>query len=202
MPEAAEGERPRRRFPLAEAVVGVWTVLIAGLVILGADLLWVVAMGDAVRRDGGIPDSIPFASAPQLDWPNPVVLAELLLSFVDDVGWWGLPALHLALVACALTVVVSDARRLGARELRTALVVSLAVIGCSSALVVVRFPSLSLVPFVVLVWLLRRQSERPTRVVWVVPALVVLWGNLHGAVLVRHLEAAEPGEPGEPPAQR
>ncbi|WP_392544886.1 hypothetical protein [Oryzobacter telluris] len=184
MDRGAKGARRTLRSPLPEAVVGLWTVIVAGLVILGADLLWVVAMGDAVRREGGIPGAIPFASAPQIDWPNPVVLAELVLSAVDDLGWWGLPALHLALVAGTLLVLVSDARRLGAREGRTALVVTLAVIGCSAPFVVVRFPSLSLVPFVALVWLLRREADRPSRAIWLVPPLVVLWGNLHGAVLV------------------
>ncbi len=184
MDQGAERVPRRPRFPLPEAVVGAWTVVVAGLVVLGADLLWVVALGDAVRREGGVPDALPFASAPQLDWANPVVLAELLLSVVDDLGWWGLPALHLLLVAGALLVVVSDARHLGAREGRTALAVTLAVIGASSPLVVVRFPSLSLLPFVALVWLLRREADRPTRAIWLVPPLLVLWGNLHGAVLV------------------
>jgi hypothetical protein len=62
--------------------------------------------------------------------------------------------------------------------------VSLTVIGAASALVVVRFPSLSLVPFVVLVALLRRQNDSASRAIWWIPPLMVLWGNLHGAVLV------------------
>jgi hypothetical protein len=58
------------------------------------------------------------------------------------------------------------------------------VVGAAAALVVVRFPSLSLVPFVVLVAILRRQDDRPGSGLWLVPPLMVLWGNLHGAVLV------------------
>ncbi len=164
--------------------MGAWVVGVSGLLVLGADLLWVVALGDAARREGGLPTGIPFATAPQLDWPNPALLAEVMLSLVDDLGWWALPAFHLVIVASALLVLVSDARRLGARDGRIALAVSLAVIGGSTALVVVRFPSLSLVPFVALVWLLRREADRPSRAIWLVPPLVVLWGNLHGAVLV------------------
>lgn len=164
--------------------MGTWTVAVAAFVILGADLLWVVALGDAVRREGGVPDVIPFATAPQVDWPNPVVLAEVLLSLVDDLGWWGLPALHLALVAGTLLVLLADARRLGAREGRVALALTLVVIGCASPFVVVRFPTLSLLPFVTLVWLLRREALAPSPAIWLVPPLVVLWGNLHGAVLV------------------
>ncbi|WP_377643901.1 hypothetical protein [Oryzobacter terrae] len=184
MDQGVERVRRSRRFPLPETVVGAWVVGVAGLLVLGADLLWVVALGDAARRVGGLPDGIPFASAPQLDWPNPALLAEVLLSLVDGLGWWALPALHLLLVAGTLLVLVSDARRLGARDGRIALAASLVVVGGSTALVVVRFPSLSLVPFVTLVWLLRREADRPSRAIWLVPPLVVLWGNLHGAVLV------------------
>lgn len=176
--------RPGARFPLAEAVVGAWVIALAGFVILGADLMWVVALGDTIREEGAVPRGLPFASAPQLDWPNPVVLAQLVLSSVHGLGWWGLAALQLVLVAATLLVVVTDASRMAARPGRSAAVVSLVVIGCAKAFVVARYPSLSLVPFVTLLLLLRRQEERPNRAVWLVPALLILWGNLHGAVLV------------------
>ena len=166
------------------AVVGLWTVGLAAFVIIGADLMWAVALGDAIRRDGTVPDGLPFASAPQLDWPNPAVLAQLLLSGVHGVGWWGLPALQILMVAATLLMVLADASRMGAPPTRSAVVVSLLAVGCAGAFVVVRFPSLSLVPFVTLVLLLRRQEERPDRAVWLVPPLVILWGNLHGGVLV------------------
>ncbi len=172
------------RFPLAEVVVGAWAVVLAAFVIIGADLMWVVAMGDVIRREGGVPSGVPFASAPQLDWPNPTVPAQVLFSVVHALGWWALPALHLALVATTLLIVGADAVRLGARPARSAAVVSLVVVGCASPFVVARFPSLSLVPFVGLVWLLRRQEERASRAVWLVPPLMIVWGNLHGAVLV------------------
>jgi hypothetical protein len=174
----------RHRFPLAEVVVAGWVVLIAGLMVLGADLLWVVAMGDVVRSQWSIPQGIPFATAPQAQWANPVVLAQVLLSWVNAAGWWALPALHLALVAAALGVVVAEGRRLGGSEARISVGVSLLVVGGASALVVLRFPTLSLLPFVALVALLRRQDDRPGRAIWWVPPLMLLWGNLHGAVLV------------------
>ncbi|HYN67104.1 MAG TPA: hypothetical protein VES93_09465 [Ornithinibacter sp.] len=170
--------------PLAEVVLGFWTVALAAFVIIGADLMWAVALGDTIRRDGAVPAGLPFASAPQLDWPNPAVLAQLFLSVVHGLGWWALPALQLVLVAATLLVVLADASRMGAGPGRSAAVVSVVVVGGASAFVLARFPSLSLVPFVVLVLLLRRQEERPGRAVWVVPPLLIVWGNLHGGVLV------------------
>ncbi|MEO7754566.1 MAG: hypothetical protein ABIS35_14250, partial [Terracoccus sp.] len=49
---------------------------------------------------------------------------------------------------------------------------------------IVRAQLLSLVPFVVVLLVLRRQQRRPSRGIWLVVPLVAVWGNLHGAVLV------------------
>lgn len=172
------------RTPLAWGAVVLWVALLSGLVILGADLLWVVALGDVARGTGGIPTEIPNVAAPQIEWQNPVLLAELFLSWVNSLGWAGLAALHVALVFLTLVILVLDGRRAGGTDLRLAIVVSLVAVGASATLVVVRFPTLSLVPFVLLVALLRAFMRGHRRAFWWVPPLMILWGNLHGAVLV------------------
>ena len=174
----------RRPVPVGIIAVALWTVLLSGFVILGADLLWVVAVGDTIRADGAVPSGIPFASAPQVGWHNPVVLAELFLSVVHQTGHAGLAALQLAVVTTTLLVLVAESRRLGGSELQTAIIISLTVVGLSSALVVTRLPSLSLVPFVLAIAVLRRQHDQPSRAVWWLVPLYVVWGNLHGGVLV------------------
>ncbi len=88
----------RRAAPVAGLAAGAWVVGLAAFVILGSDLLWVVALGDAVRDQGSVPTGVPFASAPQAGWHNPVVLAEVLLSLVDGLGPQALAALQLVLV--------------------------------------------------------------------------------------------------------
>ena len=174
----------RRAEPLATLVVAAWVVALSGFVLLGSDLLWVVALGDTVRADGAVPDGVPFATAPQAGWHNPIVLAELLLSVVAGLGPLALAALQLVVVAATLLVLLADGRRLGGGEARGALVVSLVVVGSSAAFAVTRLPSLSLVPFVLAVALMRRQHDRPGRGVWWLVPVYLLWGNLHGAVLV------------------
>ncbi|MBT9255910.1 hypothetical protein KMZ32_10530 [Phycicoccus sp. MAQZ13P-2] len=174
----------RRGVPVASLAVAAWVVALSFFVLLGSDLLWVVALGDTVRATGGVPEGIPFATAPQDGWHNPVVLAELLLSVVAGLGTPALAALQLVLVAGTLLVVLADGRRAGGSELRGALVVSLVVVGAAAPFAVTRLPSLSLVPFVLAVALMRRQHERPDRGLWWMVPLVALWGNLHGAVLV------------------
>ncbi|QKE85496.1 hypothetical protein [Arthrobacter sp. NEB 688] len=174
----------RRGLPVASLAVAAWVVALAFFVLLGSDLLWVVALGDAVRATGTVPDGVPFATAPQEGWHDPVVLAQLLLSLVDGLGTPALAALQLVVVAATLLVVLADGRRAGGPEGRGALVVSLVVVGAAATFAVTRLPSLSLVPFVLAVALMRRQHVRPDRGLWWMVPLVALWGNLHGAVLV------------------
>ncbi|MGG5258034.1 hypothetical protein [Phycicoccus avicenniae] len=176
--------RPPRPLPWADVAVAAWVAVLSWFVVQGADLLWVVALGDRVRADGAVPDGIPFASAPQADWHNPIVLAELLLSAVDGLGTVALAALQLVVVTAVLLTVLADGRRLGGSEGRGALVVTLVVVGAASALVVTRLPSLSLLPFVLAVALMRRQHRAPGRGLWWLVPLYLVWGNLHGAVLV------------------
>ncbi len=174
----------RRRFPLPELSVALWTALLAGLLVLGSDLLWAVALGDVIRHTGTVPHGIPFASAPQANWHNPVAVAQVLLSLVHAAGPAALAALHLVVVAATLSVVVAESRRLGGGDVRTTAVVALVVVGCAAAFGVVRFPDLSLLPFVLTVALLRRQDAAPSHAIWWLVPLFALWGNLHGGVLV------------------
>ncbi|KRE62292.1 hypothetical protein [Nostocoides sp. Soil756] len=167
-----------------ELAVAGWVVVMSWFVILGSDLLWVVALGDVVSAGGGIPTTIPFASAPQVTWHNPIVLAELLLSAVNAMGPAGLAVLQLLLATATLVVLLIEGRRLGGGEARCALVVSLVVVGASAHLVITRLPSLSLVPFVLALAVMRRQHEHPDRQLWWLVPLYLVWGNLHGGVLV------------------
>src|SRR6478735_9594948 len=82
MRDSEDGMAARRPFPLPELSVALWTALLAGLTILGSDLMWVVAMGDVIRDTGAVPHGIPFASAPQADWHNPIAVGQVLLSLV------------------------------------------------------------------------------------------------------------------------
>ena len=180
----AEAPGGARRVPLDELVVAAWVVAVSGLVILGADLLWVVALGDSVRGGGGLGGGIPFATAAQVDWPNPYALSEVLLSVVHAAGPSALAVLQVVVVATVLSLVALELRRTGTSPTRAALVVSLVAVGGSAAFAVARFPALSFVPFVLLILALRREAEAPRRTIWLVPPLLVVWANLHGGVLV------------------
>ncbi|TPG19239.1 hypothetical protein EAH86_01665 [Pedococcus bigeumensis] len=153
--------------------------------LVGADCLWLVALGDHILREGSVPDGIPFAAAASAGWPNVLVLSEVLLALIHRLG--GAPGLAVTQVVVdvlTLTLVALGARRLGATDRATAPVVVLVAAGAITSLVVVRVQLFSLVPFALLALLLREEHRRPSRRIWLLVPLVVLWSNLHGAVLL------------------
>jgi hypothetical protein len=56
--------------------------------------------------------------------------------------------------------------------------------GALTALVIVRIQLFSLALFPALLLLLRSETRVPSRRIWLVPPLLAVWSNLHGAVLV------------------
>jgi hypothetical protein len=166
------------------AVIGAILALISTTTTIGADTMWLVALGDAIVRDGGIPIGVPFAAADSSEWANVPVLGELLFASVHGLGTLGLPALQILADAALLACLVIGARRLGARDVPTATVLAITAMGILSSLGVVRAQILSLVPFALLLLLLRSEHENPSHRIWLLVPLVGLWGNLHGGVLV------------------
>lgn len=156
--------------------------LLAWLARVGADFDWLVALGDHLRRTGTLPAEVPFAAAPSDGWHNVPVLAELVLSVADQGGAVVAVAADPALVAATLLVVAARRRALGASDASTAWTVLGVWLGGISAFAVIRLQSLSYLPLMVA--LLAAQSRRPDRRIWWAPVLVVVWGSLHGAVLL------------------
>ncbi|MFC6703975.1 hypothetical protein [Flexivirga alba] len=166
-----------------------WFVL-AGLVVMlsalatqGADLFWGVAMGDHIRAGLGIPQSVPFAAAPSRGWANPLALGEVVLSAVHSLGSSSLLVLHLTLVTAALGVLLAHGQA-HQRESRASTALVLVVFGGATTFAIARMPSLSFLPYAVLVVLLLQNADRPSRRLWLTVPLLCLWGNLHGGVLV------------------
>ena len=176
---------PRRASALVCATVAGWLVAIGAFVIVGADCLWAVALGDRVRASGDLTPSPDFAAAPVAHgWESPLALGEVILSLAHSVGSRGLVGLQLLVVGMVLSLTAAGARRVGGSAGRTALVVSLVVVGGLPALVVTRLPLFSLLLFPILAAVLRRQYAHPSAGIWWVVALLALWANLHGGVLV------------------
>jgi len=152
---------------------------------IGADSRWLAALGRSIVAERAIPDGVPFATAPSAGWPNVPVLAELVFDGLHRAfGERGFQLAQVLAVAAAFALLALGARRSGAGEGGTALVLMVAIAGSLSALVVARVQLFSLALFPLLLLLLRAEARAPSRRIWLLVPLVALWSNLHGAVLV------------------
>lgn len=159
-------------------------VLLSFTVQVGSDWDWLVALGDHVRRTGGVPDGVPFAAADTTAWHNVPVLAEVLASVLHDIGPWSVGAVHVALVCMGLLTIAYIARTRGTSDLAVAGGLLLLLSGSLPALGIIRAQTWSLLFFPLLVALVVSQARDPGKRIWWAPALIALWGNLHGAVLL------------------
>jgi hypothetical protein len=187
MPSPARRQQASRGEP-AWVLTALATSLVLGFAAAfarpGADCYWVAALGREVLRTGRVPDGIPFAAAATAGWPNVTVAAEVLFAWLAQLGAGGLVGAQLLADTAALLLLALGARRLGGSDAGTAAVLVLVAAGSLPALVVVRLQLLSLIPFALLLLLLRREHERPSWRVWLLVPLVAAWSNLHGAVLM------------------
>lgn len=169
---------------LASVTAGIVAV-VSLLAWVGADSLWLAAMGKTIAAAHAIPEGVPFATADSSGWHNVPVLAELAFhGLVAAAGLKGLLLGFLAAVALAFWILARGAVAEGATAGATGAAMAVAGAGALQSLIVVRAELFSLVLFPVLLALLRSEARRPTRRIWLVPPLLALWSNLHGAVLV------------------
>jgi hypothetical protein len=172
-------------FPVLGVTVVTLTSCAALVGLVGSDSRWLAALGRVIATRHAIPSGLPFAAAPTRSWPNPLVLAELVFHYLEsNFGDRGLMLAQLLAVAAALTVIARDARLGGATTRAAATAVSIAALGALPSLSVARAQLFSLALFPLLVLLLRGETRNPSRRIWLLIPLVVIWSNLHGAVLI------------------
>lgn len=174
---------------MSAAAIAAALAATATLGIVGADSRWLAALGEVVAGEG-IPDGVPYASAPTRGWPNVLVAAELIFHWVSAFGSHGLLASQFAAVACGFALLAADAWRGGAKDGSVAVVLVLVAIGALASIVVIRLQLFSLALFPALLFLLRAETRKPTWRIWLVPPLLLIWGNLHGAVLLGYAVTA------------
>lgn len=158
--------------------------LVAPFARIGSDWDWLVAVGDVIRRTGSVPDHVPFAAAPSEGWHDVPVLGQLIASVLNEAGATGVVMAHLVLVVLTWCLLLVQARRQGAGDAATAMMLVLVVLGSLTSWALVRLQTYSLPLFAGMLVLVVRQSRHPDRGIWLAPLLVLLWGNLHGAALL------------------
>jgi hypothetical protein len=175
----------RRSTVYIAATVAVIVAIAALLARVGADAQWLAALGHVIVQRHSIPTGIPFAAAPTSHWPNAIVLAELAFDALErTLGDRGLMLAQLLAVGVGLAVLGRDALAGGADPPGTSGALLLAGIGALPSLAIARVQLFSLLLFPILVALLRAESRRPSRRIWLLVPLLALWANLHGTVLL------------------
>ena len=180
---------PRRGDPLRAlarpsglAVLAI-TAIAALLSVQAADGPWLSELGRAIADRGGIPDGVPYASAPTTGWHNVPALGELVFALLGTLGSRGMQIAQVAAVAGTLALLARDARRSGAQERALAIALLLLLPACFGPIVAIRAELFSLPLFAACVLLVRSESRAPSHRIWLLVPLLALWGNLHGAVL-------------------
>lgn len=152
---------------------------------IGADARWLAAVGASIAHAGSLPHGIAYAAVPSAGWHDAPALGQLVFHACQSLaGDRGLVAAQALAVAVALAALAADLRAARVKDGMGALVLLAVVAATPGAFFVAWAELFSLALFPVLVLLLRSEAREPSRRIWLVVPLLVLWANLHGGALV------------------
>lgn len=148
------------------------------------DTGWHIRVGDWIRANGSVPQTDLFSfSKPGAPWFAWEWLSELLFSYLHS--WAGLKGVVLfcgMLIPAYLLVLFRHMLWRGATSLLALLIILL--ISGSSAIHYLARPHLFTLLFLsIALWILDVDQQRPSRRVWSLVPLTLLWANLHGGFL-------------------
>ena len=169
-----------------------WLVLIliaAALLAVGADAIsndtWLGIAGGREVIEHGFGTANTWTRFGTHGWADQQWGAHLVFYGVWRLaGAAGLVTLNVALLAAGLALCLRAGARRGSGPIWAALLLLLVAVICVGELVFVRTQSFSVLCFGLLLWLLGRDDGRLERRVLLALPLLVLWANLHAAVLV------------------
>ncbi len=148
------------------------------------DTGWHIRAGDWMRQHGTVPHTDMFSfSKPGAPWFAWEWLAELLFSYLHE--WAGLKGVVLfcgMLIPIYLLIIFRHMLWRGASPL-LALGIILLTSGCSAIHYLARPHLFTLVFLAAALWLIDAELVRPTRRLWLLVPLTILWANLHGGFL-------------------
>ena len=169
-----------------------WLVLAIGLPVLAAVLapMSSVDLTYQLRSGGEIIDARAVSSvdtwtftAAGVPWVDQQWAAQIVLAAIYRIGGWtGLVLLRALLTSVVVGSTLAIARRRGLDPRLAAIVTVLAFIVASPAMAL-RPQLFGMACFTIGLLLIAMRHERP-RVIWLFPALVVIWSNVHGSFVL------------------
>ena len=191
---------PYRPHPLQGRLAGVWAAVereallgfvlalyaIIVLRVIPQELVqdsWLTLVSGREVAEHGIPRTDSFAVWTKgVPWIDQQWLAQLTFYGAQALGGFKLVMLlHAGALVTALGIALGAARSLGASVKSVALVAAVCMLLAPWALAM-RAQTLAIPLFVALIWLLAADSRSPSRRVFLVLPLLVLWANIHGTV--------------------
>ena len=184
-PHAAEIPQPGARARLARRhlwiVAAIAVPAAFAVATLGAvDLAYQVRLGRIMLQTHHLirTDAFTF-TAPGRPWTDQQWLAQLLFAVAFRAGGWAsLAALHAVMVGGAAALVLRACRAAGASH-RTSSLLALGSLGVALPNLAMRPQALAALLFAAVVWLLWERGRRPG-LLWVIPAILAVWANVHG----------------------
>ena len=166
-----------------------WAFLAVGLPVLGTlianlsavDLAYHLRAGELLLATGRIPTTDTFTfTAAGATWLNQQWGAQAILAAVFRIGGWsGLVLLRAFLVGVTFGCLFAACRRLGL-DIRRSAWLTLAAFVISAVALALR-PQLFGMTLLAITLLIVADRRRHPRLVWVVPAIVLVWANVHGS---------------------
>lgn len=150
----------------------------------GADLAYQIRAGDIMWRTHAVLRTDVFTfTVPGADWLNQQWGAQLLLGSTYRLGGWnGIVLLYGALTSVAFAFLFFACRRRGASARASALL-TVAGFWVARENLAMRPQLIAVLLFTVTLWILAGRRAHP-RALWVIPALVLLWVNVHGSFVL------------------
>jgi len=167
-------------------VGGATVLLLLGIGAFVTPDTWLALTSGRVVADGGPPsaDSLTAWTLGR-DWIDQQWLGQLALYQIWSAGGLGLVGfVHVVIVIGTFAFALTVARRSGGSSRHVALVGLLAILPVGLVAGNIRTQTFALPLFVLVLWLLSRDSRAPSRHVFLTFPLLVLWANVHGSVIV------------------
>jgi hypothetical protein len=179
------GRIPRAAL-VAATLLAVATIALSSLTLF--DFWWYLASGQRILQTQSIPKTDPFSyTAEGRPWVNHMWATQVMFTLLwERWGRYALIGLKTATIVATFWVVLGTMRARGVHPLLASAVTLLAV--WTGAEFWHARPQMFTYLFVaVLIWLLRPGWEHRRALRWLVPALVVLWVNLHAGFMMAFL---------------
>jgi hypothetical protein len=177
---------------IPRAVLVAATLLVVATIALSSltlfDFWWYLASGQRILQTQSIPKTDPFSyTAEGRPWVNHMWATQVMFTLLwERWGRYALIGLKTATIVATFWVVLGTMRARGVHPLLASVVTLLAA--WTGAEFWHARPQMFTYLFVaVLIWLLRPGWEHRRALLWLVPALVVLWVNLHAGFVMAFL---------------